>query len=213
MFNFNQVLMANEQIIYEGKPTPGKGGKGILGILIILAFVALWCGLLIWSVKTGTGDGADGITIEFIIMMLAGILLGVLAIYMFIYNFFIKKKAVADDIYCLTNMRALKYEFKDQKLSCGFLIKYGQIEVQNEKDNFGDVYMGIVAPDNLTEDEQLLFLKETLLNKKIDDMANMLFECVENPYAIMQQAIAARNQLLTDIEKNNQNNYNNINNN
>lgn len=129
MFNFNQVLMPNEEILYEGKPVPGKGNKNISSILFVLLFVALIIGLLIWSVVTKTGDGAKGITINFIMIMLVAILFGGIGVYSFIYNVFIKKKAVQDDIYCLTNMRALKYEFKKQKLIYGYLIKYEQIEV------------------------------------------------------------------------------------
>lgn len=209
MFNFNQVLMANEEILYEGKPVPGKGNKGIGGILFLLAFVAVWCGILIWSIVTNTGDGANGIDGDFIIMLLIGLGLGAFGIYAFVYNVFIKKKAVADDIYCLTNMRALKYEFNDQKLTYGFLLKYDQIEVQNEKDGFGDVYMGIITPDNLTEEQQMLFVKENLLNKKPNDMPIMLFECVERPYEVMQIALTAHNQLLMNLVNNNQNNINN----
>ncbi len=204
MFTFNDVLMENEKILYEGKPVPGKGGKAIGGVLAILAFVAVWCGLLIWSVVTKTGDGANGIDFTFIIMMLVGLAFGGLGIYVFIYNVFIKKKSIADDSYCLTTLRALKYESRTNKLSYGFLIKYGQIEVQNEKDGFGDVYMGIVAPDNLTEEQQLLFIKENLFNKKLDDMPTMMFESIERPYNVMKIATDARNNLIsnTNIQNN-----------
>lgn len=207
MFDFNQVLMANEKILYEGKPVPGKGNKSLGGILAILAFVVIWCGLLIWMVATETGDGAKGIDFSFIIMMLVGLGFGGIAIYALIYNVFIKRKAVADDIFCLTNMRALKYETKKQKLTYGYLIKYDQIEVQNFKDGFGDVYMGIVAPNNLTEEQQLLFIKENLIKKKENDMATMLFECVEKPHSVVDIAKQAHDNLLIEI-----NNYNNINN-
>ena len=207
MFNFENVLMRDEIILYQGKPTPGKGSKSIGGILGILAFVAVWCGLLIWSVKTGTGDGADGIDSEFIIMMLVGLGFGALAIYAFIYNVFIKKKRVADDIYCLTNLRALKYETTTQKLTYGFLLKYDQIEVQNFKDGFGDVYMGIVAPDNLTEEQQLALVKEVLFNPKETDMPTMLFQCVDHPYEIMDIALKEHQKLLEEASKN----YNNTN--
>lgn len=204
MFNFNDILMENEKILYEGKPTPGKGGKALGGILAILAFVVVWCGLLIWSVATKTGDGANGIDFTFIIMMLVGLAFGALAIYIFIYNVFIKKKSIADDTYCLTTLRALKYESKTNKLSYGFLIKYGQIEVQNEKDGYGDVYMGIVAPDNLTEEQQLVFIKENLFNKKLDDMPTMMFESIERPYNVMKIATEARDNLIsnTNIQNN-----------
>jgi len=205
MFDFNQILMENEQILYEGKPVPGKGHKAIGAILFLLAFVALWCGLLIWSVVTKTGDGANGIDGAFVIMMLVGLAFGGIGIYALIYNLFIKKKVVADDLFCITNIRALKYELKKQKLTYGFLIKYELIEVQNEKDGFGDVFMGNAAPSNLTEKQELEFVKENLFNKKTDDMPNMIFECVENPNSVMQIATNAHKQLKNN---NNQTNIN-----
>ena len=202
MFDFNQILMANEKILYEGKPTPGKGHKGIAGILGLFAFVFIWCGILIWSVVTQTGDGENGIDGTFIIMFLAGLLFGAVGVYAFIYNVILKKKRVADDIFCLTNMRALKYETTTQKLTSGYLIKYNQIEVQNFKDGFGDVYMGIVAPDNLTDEQQMIFLKENIFNKNENDMPNMIFECVENPYSIAKIAQQCHEELLIIANKN-----------
>jgi hypothetical protein len=62
--------------------------------------------------------------------------------------------------------------------------------------------MGIVAPDNLTDEQQMIFLKENILNKKENDMPNMIFECVENPYSIAKIAQQSHEELLIIANKN-----------
>ena len=36
MIDFNKYLEQNETILYKGKPHPNKGGKNIVGIIILL---------------------------------------------------------------------------------------------------------------------------------------------------------------------------------
>lgn len=112
MYNFENNLLVDEKILYQGKPTPGKGGKSVGGLLFLICFALGIQALMILSVVTKTGDGAGGINLGFIIIFLAATLFLGLGVYGLFYNLFLKKKQVADDFYCLTNKRAMKYEAK-----------------------------------------------------------------------------------------------------
>lgn len=59
MFDFNNQLIEEETILYEGKPILGKTDKNILGELVVIGFILIIQILLVWSVVTKTGDGAN----------------------------------------------------------------------------------------------------------------------------------------------------------
>lgn len=91
MYNFQEHLHEGEKILYEGRPIPGKGGKQI-GVFIFLICFSLFVEfLLVWSVITKTGDGANGIDIGFILIFLTAMLFLCLGIYGLINDLFLKK--------------------------------------------------------------------------------------------------------------------------
>lgn len=198
MFNFKKILMDDEIILYKGKPVPGKGNKHILGILIFTIYPLIHGIILTWLIKKEHIGNYNDPKLEVIIIIL--ILLGLtgLGLYALIYNILLKKIAVADDTYCLTNLRAIKYESKNKKLTCGYLAKYGEIKVENEKDGYGDAYMCIAPPENpetLTNEEILAFFKENVFNNKLDDRPFIIFESIKNPKKVVDLAIEARDKL------------------
>lgn len=195
MYDFKSNLLEDEKIIYEGRPVPGTGSKNIGGPLFIIGFMALMQFLLIWSIVTKTGDGAYGINLSFIIIFLATLLFDVIAIYALLYDLFIKKKAVADDYYCLTNKRAFKYESKKDKLVFGYLINYDDIHCDSRKNGYGDLYMGIVYKETNDSKQDLNNIKDIILNKDPENMPWIIFECIEHPAKVSKLAKDARNEL------------------
>lgn len=195
MYDFNSNLIEDEKIIYEGRPVPGTGSKNIGGPLFIIGFITLMQFLLIWSVVTKTGDGAYGITPGFVIIFLVTLLFDAIAIYNLIYTLFIKKKAVADDYYCLTNKRALKYESKKDKLVFGYLINYEDIHYDSRKNGYGDLYMGIIYKETNDSIQDLNNIKDLLFNKDPKNMPWIIFESIEHPAQVGKLAKNARNEL------------------
>lgn len=195
MYDFKNNLLENEEIIYEGRPVPGTGSKNIGGQLFIIAFISLMQFLLIWSVVTKTGDGVYGITLGFIIIFLSTLLFDALSIYSLIYTLFIKKKAVSDDYYCLTNKRALKYESKKDRLLFGYLINYDDIHCDSRKNGYGDLYMGIVYKETNNSGQDLNNIKELIFNKDPENMPWIIFESIHHPAQVCKLAKDARNKL------------------
>ncbi len=198
MYNFSQHLMADEKILYQGRSVPGKGGKAVGGLVFLIFFALAIQGLMIWSVITKTGDGANGINLSFIVIFLAVTLFLGLGVYGLFYNLVLKKKVVADDFYCLTNMRAMKYEMKKNKLVFGYLAYYDEMRCDNVKDNFGDFYMGIVFNDEYTDDslQTIAQLKNIIMNPNPENMPFINFESIENPYQVMKLAKEAKQNIL-----------------
>lgn len=190
MIDFNKYLEQNETILYKGKPHPNKGGKNIVGIIILLGFVLLCQILLILSVIFNHGS-----EIKFIISFLITLLFGGLGVYALIYNLFLKKRKVADDFYCITNKRALKYEAGKDKLVYGYLINYSDIHCGNVKDGYGDLYMSITKETTNDSIKDLNDLKNTLFNPNPENMPAINFESIENPKEVLQIAVKARNNL------------------
>jgi len=201
MFDFNKYLEKDEVILYEGRPSPGKGDKSIGGCMFIIGFMAIVQALMIWSVITGTGDGANGIDITFIIIFGVTLLFDSLAVYNIVYLKFVKKRAVQDDYFCITNKRALKYESKKNKLVCGYLVNYAQIECLNMKSGFGDLYMQIDVKESGDAAEDLAYVKDIMLNPNQENMPTMIFECIENPRNVAKIAKEARDKLLESNNK------------
>lgn len=191
MYNFEQHLLKNEKILYQGRSVPGKGGKNIGGLLFLVLFSLVVLILLMW--KFFETRGAEwNISLGILIIL---VFLG-LGLYGLIYNVFLKRKRVADDFYCLTNQRVLKYESKKTKLVYGNLSTYEDIQCLNMKDNFGDVYFGIVLDEGNNDAQTLATLKELMVNPDPVNMPFIYFESIENPTQVMKLAEEARNKLL-----------------
>ena len=90
MYDFKKHLIENKTILYEGRPNPGKGAKEIAGALFIIVFFLLLIAALIWSVITKTGDGANGINLEFIILFLTMMFFLGIGTWSLIYDLFLK---------------------------------------------------------------------------------------------------------------------------
>lgn len=201
MYDFQSKLLAGEKILYEGKPVPGKGEKNISGFIFLICLSLVFQVIMILSVVTKTGDGAEGVDLSFIIIFLTITLFLGLGIYGLVYNLFLKKKKVQDDFYCLTNMRAMKYESNKDKLVFGYLENYDEIHCDNVKDNYGDLYMSINMEKNSSGDaaQTLLNLKDAMMNPNPENMSFLNFESIENPRKVMKIAKEARKEI---IEKN-----------
>ena len=208
MYNFSSHLFADEKILYQGQPVPGKGDKGVGGLIFLICFVLSIQIFMILSVINEIGDGANGIDSEFIFIFLIATFFLVIGIYGLFYNLVLKKKEVADDFYCLTNMRAMKYEAKKNKLVFGYLAYYDDIHCGNVKDNFGDVYMGIVIDERSTNDvsQALLTVKDVLMNPNPENMPFLNFKSIEDPYKVKNLAKEERQNFLQKLEQQNSNN-------
>ena len=203
MYDFSSNLLENEEILYQGRPVPGKGSKSIGGLIFVICFSLVTQIILIWSVITKTGDGFD---MGFIVIFLAAAVFEYVGISGIYYNLVKKKKEVADDFYCLTNMRAMKYEEKENKLVFGYLSHYDDIRCDNVKDNFGDVYMGIIIKEEKNDDlQKLSSIKDLMTNPDPLNMPFITFESIENPYRVMNLVQDAKRTI-----KNKQQNINNI---
>lgn len=200
MYNFKQHLEDDEKILYEGQATPGKGEKSVGGLIFVIGFMLCLQIAMIGAVVSKTGDGAKGIDSDFIFLFLITLAFEGIAVYALIYNFFIKKKAVADDYYCLTNKRAFKYETKKDKLVFGYLVNYEEIEVLNEKENYGDLRMMMVVQENECKQMDINDIKELIFNPNPEDMPCITFEAIENPYIVLALAQKAREEILKNTE-------------
>lgn len=203
MYDFSSYLLADEKILYQGCPVPGKGSKGIFGLIFIICFMVGIQILMIWSVATGIS--AEGIGFGFIGIFLVTIFFIVLCVYALFYNLVLKKKHVADDFYCLTNMRAIKYQEKNNKLIFGYLAYYDDIHCANVKDNFGDVYMGSSMEEENIEDPQSAYqtlgnIKDMMTNLDPEDMPYIIFDSIEKSYEVMNLAKEAKQKLLQKSE-------------
>lgn len=192
MYNFEQHLEEGENILYIGTPVPGKGSKNLGGLLFALCFVLGIMALLVWSVVTGIGDGAYGIGLNFIIIFAVLLLFIGLVGWGIIYNLLIKKSAVKDDVYCLTNKRAFKYEMRKNKLVYGYLCNYKEVRIDGLKDNYGDVYMGIVYSATGDSKQDLSNIKSLMFNPNPKDMPCLTFESIENPNQVVSLIRANR---------------------
>ena len=149
MYNFEQHLTTNEQILYQGRAEPGKGGKSSKSLFIVLIMLIIIQIIMIASIQSNTPGGSGGISLNFIIIFLTTIAFEILIIYGIVYDLFLKKKEIKNVYYCLTNKRALEFDEKTNVLRFGHLIYYEEIKIYNEKNNYGDVYMGIILANQV----------------------------------------------------------------
>jgi len=201
MFDFSKYLEEDEKILYEGRPVPGKGDKSIGGCIFIIVFVAIIQALLIWSLVYKVGDGAEGITLSYIIIFAVTLLFDALAVYNIAYLKFFKKRAVKDDYFCITNKRALKYESKKNMLVYGYLVNYVHITCENEKDGYGDLCMHIDIGESGDAAEDLAYVKDIMTNPNPENMPTMIFECIEKPRNVRKIVVEARDKILESNNK------------
>lgn len=201
MFDFSKYLEKDEKILYQGTPVPGKGDKSIGMLIFIIVFMAIVQGLLIWSVVTGAGDGANGVDLSFIIIFGVTLFFDGIAIYNIVYLKFFKKIAVKDDYFCITNKRALKYESKKNKLVYGYLVNYVHITCENEKGGYGDLYMQIDIKESDDAAETLAYVKDIMRNPNPENMPSIIFECIENPRNVRKIVKEARDKILESNNK------------
>jgi len=170
--NIESILLQNEYVLYQGTGVPKKGSKSIIGILILL---------LIGLIPFLAG-------VKNLLIILPFFLVMALAVYMPIYNLFLKPRKVKGQIYYITNQRAIIYSSTNRKYKIGNLSKFDEFRVDNEKNNFGDVYMGIVKTSTGNAGEDLSTIKNTLFTPDKNDMPVIIFEGVEKPYEVLEIA-------------------------
>ena len=189
MFNFQDILNEGEQILYQGKANPKKVSKNIGGQIFVIIFMLVIQFMLIFVAEF------DFSSIIFIAITL---LFQGLCLYSIINILFLKNKKIADDLYCLTNIRALKYDINENKLSYGFLENYGNVYSFNVKDGYGDINMQIICDNNISNDNSLDAAKVLMkLSSKpnITNMPFMCFESVSNPDELVELIKSAKNSL------------------
>ena len=199
VYNFKEHLINDEEILYEGRPVPGKGNKQVWGYLFGIAFIGLMLVLLIWNLSKDT----NGLDFKYILFftICGGFLL--LFIWGLIYDLFIKKRAVSDDYYCLTNKRVLKYERKKDRLVFGYLKNYKTIQSEKVKNHFGDVRFEMDLSTQYNSDtitpQELAEIKNMILHPDPNNMPSILFESIENPDHVKILAREARDKILNNV--------------
>lgn len=193
MYNFSNHLLEGEKILYQGQPVPGKGSKSVGGSLLLICM-----GLIV-----GIGS-----LVSIVFFLVAALFLG-LGVYVLVYNLILKQKRIADDFYCLTNMRVMKYESKKNKLVFGYLAYYDEIRCNNVKDNFGDLYMGMVINESSFL-KTIEYTKKSLTDPDPENMPCITFESIESPYKVEKFVCTAKEELLRKVDSQNSNNVSNV---
>lgn len=184
MYNFKMHLRDEEEILYESKAEPNKGTKNIDGIILVFILSLIIMSLLILSIKFKIGNGANEINLDWIIIFLGTLFFILLSLNILIYQLFLKKKIIADNEYCLTNLRIFKYESKKDNLIILNLADFDKIVSQNCKDGYGDVLFYKEKIDNITP-TNLEDFKEFIKSEKINSIS---FESIKNPRKIVKLA-------------------------
>ena len=193
MYNFSKELESDERIIWQGKPVPGLGGKNTAGIIILIIFGLIFTGIPLAAIII------DNLNFSPIIVMLVGLFLLFLGIKELIYQIFLKKGAISDDYYCITNKRVFKYETKKDKLVYGYIINYEDIEVNNVENNYGDLIVSIkVEKTDYSKNIKNIFKYPSPTN-----MPLIMMESIQDPNILAKTIKDAREQLLKEMENNN----------
>lgn len=177
MYDFSKILEDNEEILWEGKPVVRTGLKQIGGLLFLLLFSLTGSSLLIWSVWAKVGDGESGINLDFILLFGIFLFFAVIALYNIIYVLFLKNKKIANEYYCITNQRALRYEGKKDELIYGYIQNYDVVITERVEGKYGDVVMSVAYDDNA--DIYTIIQKQDSCNRR-----QMHFQCIEDPRKI-----------------------------
>lgn len=189
ILNIEDILLPGEDILYSGRAAINKGSKGTFGLIVITLFCLL---LFIAFREMNQVDGAM-IIVGIFMLLIIGI-----AFYTLIYNFFLKKRKIMGQEYFITTQRAIIYSNKNEEFIIGYLKKFDEFRVDSEKDNFGDLYMGVVAKQDGNIKEVLTLLDNTIVNPDKSDMNYICFESIENPYQVMEIATDQRIKLVPD---------------
>lgn len=200
MYNFEQHLLEDEKILWQGQAVPGKGDKSVGGELFVILGMFLMQVLLIWSVVAKVGEGANGITGKFILFFVLTLLFDGLCIHSILYKKIFGKHCVKDDYYCLTNKRAFKYELKKDELIYGYLINYEDIKCEFVKGGYGDLYMAVMIKKSVDGKDEVYSLLDAFTNKDKKNMYFMRFESIEKPSEVKRLAQEARKVLIQNNE-------------
>lgn len=196
MFEFKKYFDDDEKILYQGKPNPKKGSKGLVWSIFWTLFFLMVLTLMLCSVFYGFGDGINGFDGNFIVVFLFVACLEIWAIYHLVYTLLFRRRDVSDELYCITNKRVFKYELTKNKISFGYLINYESIICYNIKDNFGDISFDANAKDNISKNQKKYYIKWIPLTPNPENMPEIIFRSVEHPDTIVKIAESARNNKL-----------------
>lgn len=200
MYNFSSHLLEDEKILYQGQSVPGKGGKDIGGLIFVICFSLMIQIFVVFAVVNGMTE-VENETI-FALEVLFGPMIFFLVAGLFLFigihglfdNLVLKKKRIAGNFYCLTNMRVMKYEKIKDKLVFGYLKNYEEIYCSSTKDNFGDVCFEIFIEEET--DDRASELETALLNATPENMPFIYFESIQDPERVMNLAIEAKEKIL-----------------
>ena len=156
---------------------------------------------MIWSLVAKVGDGAFGINFGFIIIFATLIIVELVSIHGIVYNFFIKKRTVKDNYYCLTTERVLKYEEKKDRLVYGYLLNYDDIHYDANKDGYGDVYFSATIEKSGDSKQDLLNIKNAMMNPDFSNMSYIAFESIPSPSKVSKLAKKARDEVKNKYYK------------
>lgn len=200
MYNFEKELFNHEKVICLGQSFPGKGGKNIGGALLIILFMLCIQGLMVWSLNGGIGDGEHGINLSYIILFLVTLLFDGIAVFVLIYNIFIKGRKINGDCFCLTNFRLLKYESKNNRVIYGYLENYDDIHCDSVKNGYGNLYIGSIY--NLTDDKgkDLKNILEVAFNSDTENVPYIWLESVKQPLQLAELVIKIRNERKVSLK-------------
>jgi len=200
MYNFTKHLLPNEEIQRNIQPVPGKGGKNLLGYIFIIAFIGLMF-FIFFSFGTPSEDGIsiNPLSLIFLVFPLFGLALVAIAIHGIVYTLFFKAKTVENYSYCITNKRVLKYNSKKDKLTFCYLKNVDEFYCRNEKDNYGDVYIGIRSSSGSRQDAYRV--KGIFSSFSKNEVPFLTFESVENPDEVIDWILDAKSPVEDSQEE------------
>lgn len=197
MYQFEQHLEPDETILYQGEAVSGKGSKASVICLVFIFIVMIGIQALLIGMKKAD-YGKNGLDERDIIFWLATLFFQGICICGTVYTLWIKKKSVKGNYYCLTNKRAFCYKAKKNKLVFGYLEKYEKMQVENEKGNYGDIYMSMIDGDEIRDGlpPDVGTVKDLLLHPNPEYMPSLSFLSIENPREVLAIAREARNKRI-----------------
>lgn len=190
---FDSYIGQDENILWQGKGVPSKSGKGIVAMLIIILFAVAVIMAVALSWNNGKNDTITGIIFILIALVFVG-----LGGYTIIYNTFIKSKKVKSLMYCLTDKKAMIYDTESGVMKKGYLDKFAEFRVDNFKNNYGDVYMGIVYQPTDNSGNDVKNLATLVFKQDTEDMNVIVFQSVQSPYDVLRKAKEANQNLVAE---------------
>lgn len=184
--NIETVLLPDEEVLYRGSVSVNKSSKNIIGFILLIAFVTI---VFLIIGEVGLKDA------NIILMFIVALLFLGFAIYGLICNLFLKNKNIIGNQYFITTKRAIIYSVKKKEFKIGNLDRFDVFRVDNEKDKFGDVYMGVTP--NISDDlkQRVTEITDMLLKQDKNNMDSICFASVENPYQVLELVKKQRKKL------------------